>query len=788
LNNWTASFRAIGKYSMVQKRFYRKSFMIILIAICLPTLVVGSGVKWIGTRQLEDSVLVARNHQVAQSAQRVDDYFSYLEKTATQWAFNPEFGVKLKSQETSYDYEFIRNVYTNLLLLKESNPLIDQVYIVLDRPGLVFSDSNGTMGLREQERPRFHELLNNPHSTFWLPAYQAANTVAGKGRLTLAYLLSDESAEPFGTLLIYLKQKQVAQLLSGVTLGENGATFLFNETGETVGSSNETLDSIQQQQELAHLIQRREQAKGSFVYDYGGAAYSVSYTSFKRLGKSWTYVSMDALDKLNSPVIAASNFVYMVGLAGLLFGIITAIVVSRKLYQPILELMKMFKTNSNTGKESADEIEFIGEQWRRLNLESRTLEQRLQQQLPTMKEGFLLQLLQGHFRSSDQSELEERMQLFGWDTDEIGFVVLSIQLHGSSRVKGRFHKGDQELISFASVNITEEIMKDSFLNGEIINFHDLSISVLVGCPLYYEADERSDELYRLAEQLSMMLHRFIQMDVTVCISKWAPSVVDIPQAWDEVGRIVRYRDMNEPRQVIHADDYLSQGTDTIHYPFAAESEILQAIRNVNAEESIIALNKFSSELKANTTKEYLFQQGMLQLYGNLQFGFLKAGYNPFEAAPFSIQEELANLTELADITNLFQKRVIQPYIDKIRQDSEKQDVRLKQAIERVVETIHNKYDTDLSLDLFAEVHNLTPLTLSKAFKKMTGTNFIIYLTDVRIRKSKELLSETDYKINDIAEMVGYQPTYFNRIFKKNEGLTPSQYRESMLGTLPPQDE
>ncbi|RAU91640.1 hypothetical protein DQG13_28950 [Paenibacillus sp. YN15] len=49
---------------------------------------------------------------------------------------------------------------------------------------------------------------------------------------------------------------------------------------------------------------------------------------------------------------------------------------------------------------------------------------------------------------------------------------------------------------------------------------------------------------------------------------------------------------------------------------------------------------------------------------------------------------------------------------------------------------------------------------------------------VRLEKAKELLAGTDMRINAIAELVGYQPTYFNRIFKKLEGITPGAYRES----------
>ncbi|MFH5182557.1 AraC family transcriptional regulator [Paenibacillus sp. TAB 01] len=784
MNRWKPSLRGISKQSLFQKRLYRKSLIAILLAICLPTIIVGSGVKWIGTKQLQDMVLTSRNHQVVQSAQRVDDSLSYLEKAATQWAFNREFGMKLKTLETSYDFEFIRNIYTDLLLLKESNPLIEQVYLYLDRPSVAFSDSSGTIELNAADKSPFHTLLSNGNSAFWLSAFRTA-AHPGKELPALVFQLPAESAEPFGALVVYLNPAQVTQMLNGATLDENGAAFLVNEQGNPVGSSMTAASPPQAvQASVLNQIHIRKKASGSFVYDTEQGHYSVSYASFKRLGKSWTYMTIDSLDKLNSPVIAASNFVYAIGFIGLLICIAAALIVSRKLYQPIQGLLKVFRANPGTNPETSDEIEFITEQWQRLNFESRTLEQRLQDQLPTMKEGFFLQLLQGRFQSSKRSQLEERMEWFGWDTGNLGYAVFGIQFHGASQANARFREGDQELISFAAVNITEEVMKESPFKSEIINLHDQSVSVLLGCPLYDPFDERTEELYRLAERLVGALQRFLQLNTTVSISKMVASVIEIPQAWDEVNRIVRYRDLNESRQVINAEDFHSLESNAVRYPFAAEMDILQAIRSADEKEAYRALEQFCLELKRNTTKEYVFQQGVLQLFGNLQFGFLKAGYNPFETDSFDLREELARKTETSEIVSLFNEHVIRRYIERVVQDSEKQDVRLKHAIDSIVESIHTRYDADLSLDLFAEEHNVTSLTLSKSFKKQTGVNFIQYLTEVRLRKAKELLAETDYRINDIAEMVGYQPTYFNRIFKKSEGITPSQYRDLTLVEAP----
>jgi YesN/AraC family two-component response regulator len=99
------------------------------------------------------------------------------------------------------------------------------------------------------------------------------------------------------------------------------------------------------------------------------------------------------------------------------------------------------------------------------------------------------------------------------------------------------------------------------------------------------------------------------------------------------------------------------------------------------------------------------------------------------------------------------------------------------AIESAVIYLQNRYREDISLDSCAEHVGMSPVTLSKSFKQAIGKNFIDYLTELRMDKAKELLRETDQKINDIAVNVGYQHSYFNRLFKKLESTTPSEYRE-----------
>ena len=72
------------------------------------------------------------------------------------------------------------------------------------------------------------------------------------------------------------------------------------------------------------------------------------------------------------------------------------------------------------------------------------------------------------------------------------------------------------------------------------------------------------------------------------------------------------------------------------------------------------------------------------------------------------------------------------------------------------------------------------LCLSCKFKEETGENFIEYLTEIRLRSARELLQNSQYSIKEICAQSGYSdPNYFSRIFKKYEGVTPSEFREHL---------
>lgn len=103
------------------------------------------------------------------------------------------------------------------------------------------------------------------------------------------------------------------------------------------------------------------------------------------------------------------------------------------------------------------------------------------------------------------------------------------------------------------------------------------------------------------------------------------------------------------------------------------------------------------------------------------------------------------------------------------------DIIENQIVHYIQENSHNP---NISVGMIAQLYDMNDYELSKFFKKCTGERMIEYIHKVRINHAKQLLLETDLKIKEIAEKVGYYDSdSLIRNFKKVTGITPGQFRQ-----------
>lgn len=150
-------------------------------------------------------------------------------------------------------------------------------------------------------------------------------------------------------------------------------------------------------------------------------------------------------------------------------------------------------------------------------------------------------------------------------------------------------------------------------------------------------------------------------------------------------------------------------------------------------------------------------------------------------------EEDAELLE--EYRGLFREDCIDDYEEKLLQwivtlheriNSQLDVNRNRQKIQQAVEYIEQNYAKDLNMAVVSNYISMNYSLFSYSFKQYTGSNFVNYLKDIRMREAKRLLAESDMRIIEISQEVGYDnEKHFMKIFKASCGVSPSEYRKNM---------
>lgn len=104
----------------------------------------------------------------------------------------------------------------------------------------------------------------------------------------------------------------------------------------------------------------------------------------------------------------------------------------------------------------------------------------------------------------------------------------------------------------------------------------------------------------------------------------------------------------------------------------------------------------------------------------------------------------------------------------------------KQKIQQAVAYIRDNYFNDLNMAVVSNYISMNYSLFSYSFKQYTGSNFVNYLKNIRMEEAKKLLAETDMRVIEISQKVGYDnEKHFMKIFKNSCGVSPSEYRKNM---------
>lgn len=225
-------------------------------------------------------------------------------------------------------------------------------------------------------------------------------------------------------------------------------------------------------------------------------------------------------------------------------------------------------------------------------------------------------------------------------------------------------------------------------------------------------------------------------------------------------------------QVIYCQD-VEPSTKIVTYKAFINSCIL-SLKIGNEEVALSNIDDLFESFKANTVSIEIVQRICLEFIVNISTALIQIGHDPnYLFNKFDIWAYLKECTTLDSLKLLITNLVTAS----IAQISEIRSTKISEMINEITDYINRNYEKTISLDDVAGRFFVSTCYLSTIFKQETGMNFKEYVRMLKINKAKELLSDTNESIQEIANRLGYSSAaYFSTAFRNETGYIPSKYR------------
>lgn len=307
---------------------------------------------------------------------------------------------------------------------------------------------------------------------------------------------------------------------------------------------------------------------------------------------------------------------------------------------------------------------------------------------------------------------------------------------------------------------------------------------LEGKALLFRADSKEELLqYQrdYLEQVKGMLTGYEHVRYFGGIGEPVNRLCELPASFETASHAFAHRYLVRESRILNSSELEQEGylerekfdISNVNPKQIDRGKIREFLKLGDREETIYFVEEFFKDLGTNVMRSNIFRQYItmdvyfcvVDFLEDLQIS--RDEVEPFDVNSGTLQNEESAMQYIITVLNraleLREKTASNRYGD---------------IVDEVMRYIDKNYaDEELSLNLLASHVNFSPNHLSMIFAQQTGQTFIKYLTEYRMNKAKELLRCTGKRSSEISQEVGYKDShYFSYVFKKTQGMTPTQYR------------
>ncbi|MBK1809852.1 response regulator [Clostridium sp. YIM B02505] len=398
------------------------------------------------------------------------------------------------------------------------------------------------------------------------------------------------------------------------------------------------------------------------------------------------------------------------------------------------------------------------------------LREQLKENIVAANEKFLRNLLLGTFTSSE--EIEEKLDYFNNPFRSDGDIIVSaLTIDDYTQIKQVYAEKDRQLLEFAVTNVIDEII-NSKTSGVSICMNENQFISIFNWP-----EEKLCETSDIFDEITIKLRALLNVSVSVGISRSVNNIQDIPLGFKDCISALQYKFYTGKNSILNITDIDDSYIEIEYIDFyEIETKLINAVKVGDILETQGISKDIFKKLKSNNTYKMDYIQCICS---EIILISSRTIYELGENLNNIIQDKTKILDDIQNIENIF---VLEEYMTDILRKlaeyfSKKHTRKNDKIVLDIKRLICSQYMNDISVNKISQMIYLSPNYISLIFKRETGVTITDYLTSIRMDRAKELLKDTELLIQQVSEMVGYEDaSYFSKVFKRTTGIHPLKYR------------
>ncbi|MRH42793.1 response regulator [Aquibacillus halophilus] len=287
----------------------------------------------------------------------------------------------------------------------------------------------------------------------------------------------------------------------------------------------------------------------------------------------------------------------------------------------------------------------------------------------------------------------------------------------------------------------------------------------------------SEDIELFAEDLQKRMERQLDKEVSVFVGKTVNAPSEIKESYETAKLAAQFKYVKSDKRPIFYQDVENESINYIELDQKTHNLLMEQIEEYNSTTILQTIDEIINEFK---TKEFArdavktsinrfvheIVKTIKTLEGNEQDLSTLPSMLHWSDHPYTLEQ----------IKDMFSEFIIEAskLISQLNKDN------VKGNIHKIKRYIDTNYKKNLTLKQIANHFYMNPVYMGQLFKKTYGVYFKDYFLQVRINEAKKMLRQTDLRIYEIAENVGFSnPDYFVTQFEKTVGATPTKYRNKV---------